>query len=224
MEGQLFFNFDNLKLDNDIIVSDFNKIAYNLLQNPDTWLSNIVYIYGEMGVGKSLLSNNFIKNNHGLILNFKDIITPNFSNHIYNQYNYFLLENLVNLNNNEEEQLFHLYNFVNNNNKKLIITSQLPVTELNIKLPDLLSRLNASITVEILLPDENSLKAIFIKLLSQRQFRINKNIMEYIFIRIPRSPQSIINLINALDNYIMIEKKTLTIPILKNILIENNIL
>ena len=46
--NQLYFNFENKKSYDDIIVGDFNKEAINFLFHNNKWLSNITIVYGDL--------------------------------------------------------------------------------------------------------------------------------------------------------------------------------
>ena len=62
-----------------------------------------------------------------------------------------------------EELLYSIYNFVDLEDKYLVVTSDIPVSELNFKLQDLKSRCNFTIS-KIDDPDDDLIYALIIKI------------------------------------------------------------
>ena len=130
--------------------------------------------------------------------------------------NCYLVEDIQNINKHQEIELFHLINLINSSNKKLLITSNIPIIDINIQLPDLKSRLLGSNIINIKEPDEQDIKKIFVKILTHKQLNINLDVINYILFRLPRKMSYICEISNLLEHYVMVEKKTITIPFVKN--------
>jgi len=87
----------------------------------------------------------------------------------------------------DETALFHLLNFANESGASLLVTARrLPMAE-EIRLPDLLSRIRRAPVVEIGAPDDDLMRAVLVKLFSDRQLLIDASVVDYIALRLERS-------------------------------------
>ena len=112
----------------------------------------------------------------------------------------------------------HVINIVKEKKFKVLLTSRLPIKELNIRLEDLKSRLLAYSHTKILLPTDDVLRGIIIKISKDKGLLLSDNIINYILSHVERS-YSIINLfINELDQLSLIKKKKITIPFIKKLI------
>ena len=83
-----------------------------------------------------------------------------------------ILENLTkNIN---EELIYTLFNFIDQHNKYLIITSLEPLVNIDFKLNDLNSRFKDFILQKIEEPDDELIFALILKNLSDRQISLEK--------------------------------------------------
>ena len=92
-----------------------------------------------------------------------------------------LHENLIleNFKNNIDEKLIYsLFNLVDQDNKYLIINSNISLTKMNFKLSDLSSRAKNCILAEIKAPDDDLIFALILKNLSDRQISIDKKLSD----------------------------------------------
>ena len=105
---------------------------------------------------------------------------------------------------------------------KVLLTSRLPIKELNIRLEDLKSRLLAYSHSKILLPTDDVLRGIIIKISKDKGLLLSDNIINYILSHVERSYSIINRFINELDQLSLIRKKKITIPFIKK-LIENKL-
>ena len=85
-------------------------------------------------------------------------------------------------------------------------------------LPDLASRLRAAPSVAIREPDEQLLGALLVKLFNDRQIRVGTDVLHYILPRIERSFEAVRDLVETADRRAMIEKRRISIPLLREIL------
>ena len=213
---QLLFKFKNLKNYNseDFFVSESNFFAFNLVLNWPNWGKNILNIYGEKYSGKSHLSvifqNKFGANkidaknlNDNFITQFKthqNLIIENFDENI------------------DEKNMYSLINVVDRDNKFILINSTTPINQMNIKLKDLISRLNNCIFAKIDNPDDDLIYAILIKNFSDKQVQIKKNYIEYIIKNIDRSYEKIYEFINKIDQTSLKKKRPIDLKIIKEVL------
>ena len=213
---QLLFKFKNLKNYNseDFFVSESNFFAFNLVLNWPNWGKNILNIYGEKYSGKSHLSVIF-QNKFGA----NKIDAKNLNNNFLTQFK--THQNLIIENfdeNIDEKNMYSLINVVDRDNKFIIINSTTPINQMNIKLKDLISRLNNCIFAKIDNPDDDLIYAILIKNFSDKQLQIKKNYIEYIIKNIDRSYEKIYEFINKIDQTSLKKKRPIDLKIIKEVL------
>ena len=119
----------------------------------------------------------------------------------------------------DEEKLFYLINHCYNNNLKILITSELSLLDYQFKLNDLLSRLKSFYFVEILDPNDELIINLLVKLLYDRQIKINNDeIFSFIIKRINRTYLDIYNFVDNVDKLSLSQKRQITIPLIKELL------
>ena len=203
----------NLK-DSDFFVSKSNKHVHDFLLSWPNWEKNLVNICGENFSGKSHLINIFIKKFKGVVFN-----ADTFNNETLSSLD--IYENIIleNLNKDINEKLIYtLINTVEQNNKYLIITSYIPLTEFDFKLNDLKSRARNFLIQDIQQPDDELIFALLVKNLSDRQIVIEKKIVDYIVKRIHRSYSKIFDFIYKIDEMSLKKKTPININLVKEIL------
>ena len=180
------------------------------------WEKNILYLCGEKKSGKTHLVEIFLQSRGGLKRS-ADTLDKEFISKIGDHQNV-ILEDL----NNEfdEKLLYALFDYIEKQNKFLIITSQKPINFKNIELPDLKSRFKNCLVAEINAQDDNLVNALLVKYLSDFQIILDKRLIEFISKRIPRSYYEISKFICTIDQISLKKKKSINLNIIKEILVE----
>ena len=216
IRNQNIFNFDKNKNFNyeDYFVSKSNYFAFEILQRWPKWEKNILNIYGESFSGKTHLSKIFLSKNNGLMIYEKDI-----NDEIFKKLK--LYENIVldafktKIN---EKLLYSIFNFIDSENKFLIINSIKPINEVDFQLKDLVSRSKNCLFAKIENPDDELMNAIILKNFSDRQIKIDNKLIDYIAKRIDRSYSKISQFIYKIDELSLKKKKPIDFKIIKEIL------
>ena len=120
----------------------------------------------------------------------------------------------------KKQKKYTIINFTEQFNKYLIINSTQPINSINFALPDLKSRLKNCIFAKIEKPDDEMIFALVLKHFSDRQIKIEKKIIEYITKRIERSYGKILDFIYKVDQFSLINKKSIDYKSIKKILEE----
>ena len=216
LNKQLLFKFNNKKNFNynDFYVTKSNFYAFNLVNNWPKWEKNIINIHGEKFSGKSHLSEIFREKYKAKIFFEKDI-NENFFKTIKIHQN-LILDNFENKT--SEKLIYALFNFVDQDNKYLIINSRVPIVKMSYKLKDLTSRIKTCLLVEISKPDDDLIYALILKYCSDKQIKIDKKLIEYIIKRIDRSYGKIFNFIYKLDKMSLLKKKPIDLKIIKQLI------
>ena len=199
------FNDDRHEI--NFFVNKTNFYAFDVLVNNN---SNFAFLFGPKKSGKSHLAQIWLKKNHAIKYNngnYKKLLSEK---------NNILVDDLLNYN---EENIFHIVNHCILNKKKVLVTSNNKINQIQFKLDDLSSRLKTFSILEIKKPNDEMLLTILTKLLVDKQFIINSNdIFEYILRRVDRSYKGINEIVNKLDILTLEKKRQLTIPLIKEIL------
>ena len=198
----------------DFFVSKCNYFAFRLIESWPKWEKNILNIYGEKFSGKSHLSEIFKKKNKAIIIKNNEINEEFFKKIRF--YENIILDNLEYIN--DENILYSIINFVEQYNKYLIVNSINPINTIDFTLPDLKSRLKNCIYAKIEKPDDDMIFALILKHFSDRQIKIEKKVIEYITKRIERSYGKILDFIYKVDQFSLINKKSIDYKVIKKIL------
>ena len=210
----LNFNFSKNYKKDDFFVSKSNFFAFNLIDIWPKWEKNILNICGEKYSGKTHLSEIFLNKNKGKILNS---VKFNFNE----SDNLRVHQNIILEDFNEdidEETIFSLINFVDQNNKYLVINSLKPINEMNFNLKDLKSRAKNSLVAKIEHPDDELIKVLLAKNFSDKQIKIDNKLIEFTVKRITRSYGKIFEFIYKIDEISLKMKKSIDLKTVKKIL------
>ena len=214
--NQQIFNFENNKSlnANDFFVSRSNYYAYQLVNSWPKWEKKIVNICGEKYSGKSHLSNIFIQK-----FKWRIIYANTLNNETLNSlkvYENIVLENFSKSVN--ENLIYSLFNLMDQDNKYLVINSQIPINEIDFKLDDLKSRLKNCLVAKIQNPDDEMIYALIVKNFADRQISLDKKLIDFIIKRIDRSYGKIFEFIYKIDEISLKKKKSINLNIIKQTL------
>ena len=203
-------NFKNL----DFYVSKSNAHVFNLINSWQTTNEKFLNISGEKFCGKSHLINIFLEKNKGLKMNSNELNNDYLKKIKFNKN--IVIEDITS---NINEQLFYsLINIVEAENKRLIVTSNVSIVDIDFKLNDLKSRSKNFTLSSIEGPDDDLIFALVLKNLSDRQISIDKKLIDYIIKRIDRSYSNISDFIYTIDQLSLKKKKSIDFKIIKEAL------
>jgi len=117
-----------------------------------------------------------------------------------------------------ERALFNLYNRAREKGANILVSSGEPLNSLNIKLPDLKSRLSWGPIFQLdSLNDSEKQKALQQRA-KLRGLELDDEVVTYLLKRSPRDMNSLFQIFEKLDQASMVEKRKLTIPFIKKYL------
>ncbi len=117
-----------------------------------------------------------------------------------------------------EQAFFNLYNQLRELDKQLILSASTPPKFIPVQLPDLKSRINWGLTLRLKpLTDEQLIEALIYKA-NDLGFEIPENVGRFLFNNCQRKPAFIWPLLDKIEQKTLIEKRKLSIPFLKQIL------
>ena len=208
------FNYDQNFTDDDFYVSSSNRHIFSFLEKWPRWEKNFLNIIGEKFSGKTHLAKIFIRKFNGLklksnLLTNDDLIKIKLHENI-------ILEDLNK--NVDENLLYSLLNIVDQDNKYIIVTSNIPIVDIEFTLEDLKSRAKNFLLQNIEKPDDNLIFALILKNLSDRQISMDKKLIDFIIKRIHRSYSKIFEFIYKVDELSLKMKKPIDLKIIKQVL------
>lgn len=183
----------NLSSERDgYLVTAANSEVHRQLQQWQKWAHHTMILIGPQASGKTVMAAAFEADSGGLSLDEA-------SNH-------------------EDAEIFHLWNRANNEQKPLLLTSEKPVSEWNVSLPDLKSRLAASLHLEIGAPDQAMIDGLFQKYFAVRGLTISQDVLRYLEKRMTRSYAMVQQLAHKMDALAIETKKPINLAIAKSAL------
>ena len=214
--NQLLLDFDIKRTfnDHDYYTSKSNYFAFNLIDKWPKWEKRILNISGEKFSGKTHLSNIFKLKSSALFLNENKL-----NNDVFNKiklHESIIIDGFSNMV--DENLTYSIFNLIDQDSKYLLITSEIPLGEMNFKLPDLVSRSRNMLHAKIDPPDDELIFAIILKNFSDRQIKLEKKIIEFIINRIDRSYSKISEFIYKIDELSLKKKKPINLKTIKEIL------
>lgn len=224
------YTFDNF------VIGSFNEVAYAAAQAVVKRLDEVVYnpfvVYGNTGYGKTHLIQavgNYIRKNYpekkvfyttsekfqidviefigmksGKNLSFKKK---------YRKYDVLILDDIQFFTKKErtQEEIFHVFNYLYDNNKQIILSSDRHPNQIPDLEDRLRSRFNAGMTVDIQKPDFESRVEILKKKSRNNGYNINEKTLEYIASTITGNIRELEGILNNI--FIQTELKGAQIPL-----------
>lgn len=200
----------------DFFVAPANAQAVDWLDRWPDWAGVGIVIHGEQGSGKSHLLEVFAAKTRCLVVTAVMLEGGDIAN--ASAYAVDDADDLLISSPDAAEGLFHLFNQAKSDGAKLMLTAKVPAARWPIALPDLSSRLKTLDSVEIGAPDDTLLAVLLTKQFSDRQIKIEPDVVRYLTSRMERSAATVIELVDALDREALARKQAITVPLARNVL------
>jgi DnaA family protein len=184
----------------------------------------IFYLWGESGSGKSHVLQAFINRisidgKTAVILNSEDLRDRQ-SVSLIEMFDYICIDSVEKVAGDAllEESLFFWINEVRQAHKKILIAGQYSNKSNAWQLPDLCSRIQSGRTYEIIALERDEVFCVFNKLVQKKGIIIDQKVMAFLKKNCPMNLSFLSILLDKLDKITLVEKKQVTIPLLKKIL------
>ncbi|EJF87357.1 DnaA regulatory inactivator HdaA [Bartonella rattimassiliensis] len=220
-ETQLSLNFPHnpvFQFD-DLVVTDSNRMAFQLIDHWPNWNLPIAVLVGKEGSGKTHFSSIWLQKANAFKIERNKIDQAVAMASLGRS---FLMED-IDAGEISEIELFHLINSIKQANldvqqATLLITARTLPSAWNLKLNDLKSRLNSVMLVEINQPDDALLTAIAFKLFSDRQLIVHPDTIYYLVSHCERSLFSLKYVIKSVDQLALQRKRKITRAVIAEVL------
>jgi chromosomal replication initiation ATPase DnaA len=202
----------------DFLIAPNNQDAVAWIDLWPEWPAPVLILYGPIASGKSHLAAVWGEKSNAACVR-PDTLTDSSVRSIADAAKHIILEDADKLIGNVEGEkgLFHLYNLFREEKRSVLITLREPPIRRAFAIPDLASRLRAAPAVAIREPDDVLLGAILVKLFNDRQLRVSQDAVNYILSHMERSFEEARRIVEAADTRAMIEKRPVSVPLLKGI-------
>ena len=117
-----------------------------------------------------------------------------------------------------EATLLHMINAADQAGVKLLLAARLPPARWLTRLPDLASRLRASVSVGISPPDDDMLRTLLRRLLAARQLPVAGPVQDWLLLRLPRTAAAVIEAAARLDRAALAAGRSVTRPLAEAVL------
>lgn len=179
--------------DEDFLISDANRAAFEHLKRWSVWPVSATLLTGPRKSGRSLLGRIFVRKCGGRLFDNAHI--------------------------RDEEEIFHAWNEAQERRRPLLIIADAAPPEWEVDLPDLRSRLAATPCIQVGEPDDALLGSLVIKLLGDRGIAAPPDLAEYLVPRIDRSYVAVQQIVDLLDRAMLSHHKRMTVPMARSALI-----
>ena len=217
---------DHATFDNYFSVSgSSNEQARMALQNLDN--SGFIYLWGSQGTGRSHLLQALCRSFVGtwVYLPLAELVDddPAIVLEGLESLDMLALDDLDSVSDRPEwsEQLFHLYNRIQQHGNALVVSANTSPVEIQTPLADLKSRLSAMHVYRLQKLTDKQLQDA-LKLRAQlRGFELPQAVAEYLLRHFPRGIQHQIEFLDQLDTGSLEAKRKLSIPLVKELLLKS---
>ena len=191
----------------DFFVSQSNASAVDFIDTWPQWPHSAAVVVGPKGCGKSHLAHVWQLRSGAQFLNASDVVEASIPS--LQERQGVIVED-IDAGLGDERALFHILNLARETQFSVLVTAKRPPGELSISLPDLRSRLRALPVISIAMPDQSLLKAVLVKLFSDRQVAIEPSIVNYLSTRMERSMEAANQIVRAIDDLALAQKRPIT--------------
>jgi chromosomal replication initiation ATPase DnaA len=198
----------------DFLVSPSNERAFVTFERWPDWPDRVLLLVGPAGSGKSHLGAIWAERAGALRLQARSLAVAELPELVRRP---LLLED-ADAPGVAETAFFHLLNLVRDQGSWLVVTaSRLPDTW-GLQTADLLSRLRLAPYVEMGPPDDFLVKAVLVKLFTDRQLLVETSVIDYVALRIERSLEAAQRVVAALDREALAQGRRVTRPMAGEVL------
>jgi len=229
------YSFDNF------VEGDCNRLArsagYAVAENPGKTSFNPLYIYSNVGLGKTHLAHAIglqVKHNfpnktvlyvtiEQFTVQYIESVRNNNQNdfvHFYQMIDVLIVDDIQFLSGKEKTQdvFFHIFNFLHQKGKQIIITSDKPPVEMKGMEPRLLSRFKWGLAADLQMPDLETRIAILQKRIYSDGIEIPYEVLEYLAYSITNNVRELEGALISIMAQSSLNRKAITLDLARNMI------
>ena len=188
----------------DFFISDANEMALATLEVTETWPNGKLVLAGPLASGKTHLAHVWAGEVEARIIPAKGLSDRDVPTEAQGP---LVIEDIDDMSAEDEVALFHLHNLMLAEGKPLLMTTSTVPVQMNIALPDLLSRLQGTSLVALDAPDDALLAVVLLKMFADRQINLPTELLSYVLPRIERSFAAARHFVEVMDARALAEGK-----------------
>ncbi|MDO5604855.1 MAG: chromosomal replication initiator DnaA [Paracoccus sp. (in: a-proteobacteria)] len=200
----------------DFLPAAANALALTMLTAPQDWPQGRMLLTGPEGAGKTHLATIWAAETGAAVIR-ADELDPAGADMLARPGGAVAIEDADRIpdpaRDRAEAALFHLWNLCAARDCWLLVTARQAPREWGLRLPDLLSRMEAMPVTRIDAPDEALLAAVLVKLFADRQMTVPPGLIDWLVARMDRDLGLARRLVAALDAETMASRAALTRPL-----------
>jgi chromosomal replication initiation ATPase DnaA len=201
----------------DFFVSPSNRTAVALIDRTESWPNVKLALSGPAASGKTHLSHVWSTQVGARIISAREL-----TDHDLPKLGTapLVLEDLPVIAGqaDHEEAAFHLHNILAEAGQPFLMTGRGAPRFWGLRLPDLQSRVEGAVHVELQAPDDELLAAVLFKLFADRQLVPRDNVIPYLIRQMERSFEAAGTIVELLDNTALAQSREITRDLAKEIL------
>lgn len=180
----------------DFFIADSNRAALEAIDRWPDWPGGMLAIIGPEGAGKTHLAQLHAERTAGARLTAGAPMVIEDADRLVG-------------NPKSEEAVFHAFNRTVSEGGTILFTARLPLAGWPVRLPDLRTRLNTVVAVDLTAPDDDLLRAVLMKLFADRQIDAGRaaDVAGWLLPRMDRSLAEARRLVELLDARSLSEKR-----------------
>lgn len=229
------YSFDNF------VEGDCNRLArsagYAVAENPGKTSFNPLYIYSNVGLGKTHLAHAIglqVKQNfpnktvlyvtiEQFTVQYIESVRNNNQNdfvHFYQMIDVLIVDDIQFLSGKEKTQdvFFHIFNYLHQKSKQIIITSDKPPVEMKGMEPRLLSRFKWGLAADLQMPDLETRIAILQKRIYNDGIEIPYEVLEYLAYSITNNVRELEGALISIMAQSSLNRKAITLDLARNMI------
>jgi len=199
----------------DFLVAPSNADAVQWVERWPDWPGPVLAIVAPAGAGKTHLANVFQAQTGARLVSVEDLRSQRADGVLVGAPALVLEDVETFLDADLAEELLHLYNLAREEGVKILMTAVRPPSRWAITLKDLSSRLKTAPVAEISPPDDALITALIVKQFADRQLSVDPDVLTYMLARMVRSFSAVRNLIQAIDEHALAQKRRITVPLVR---------
>ncbi len=196
----------------EFIVSDANRDAHDFIMRFPSGVQKLGLLVGPEASGKTHLMHCWAKRANARFID-ADALGKTASEQLLPVGQRGILENIETIK--EEAGFFHLLRHAELSDTCLMLTSRIPVKSLAFETADIRSRLLALPVAHITEPDEPLLQSFYAKAFSDRQWRVQPQVIDYLCLHAERRFAAARAIVAELEGIVASAKKEITLKAVK---------
>jgi chromosomal replication initiation ATPase DnaA len=207
----------------DFYVADGNRTAVLWIDRWPDWPNPALAIYGPAGCGKTHLAQVFLERTGGRRITASDL-AARAAPDLMAGCAACVVDDAEDLAaGGHEEPLLHLYNTVKETGRHMLVASRRPPSRWAVRLADLRSRLNAAAAIPIAEPDDTLMKAVLVKLFSDRQLRVDDDVLAFMLTRMERSFAGARDLVARVDDEALKTRRNISVSLVGKVIRDRDV-